>query len=362
MSNISDDALLSDMSIPGTHDSAAYNSIWPFVTTQTMDIPHQLESGIRYFDLRCGLVNDVLEMCHGRALLGLRLDAVLDAMYAFLAAHESECLIVQIKQDRADDKSPDVTFAQAVSAAIDTDTSTRERWRTLSTTPTLGDVRGRIQLFRRYKGPPYRGIDVSRWQDNPSTPFAIHTRAGVKVVVQDHYNPEHPMALPDFIDRKGGDVSGLLQAAAADPHAETWYINFASAFQFNFFYQYQPKQIAMGAYHDFKWVVGINPRLCSYLAARSNDDEQKRKRYGIVVLDYLEQPSEELVKGVIRSNILGRKQKSKRWTAVLWQPITLVIVFLLLLYLGGSILVLVYRPTTRRPWCPSWAHACALET
>nr|POE80916.1 1-phosphatidylinositol phosphodiesterase [Quercus suber] len=103
MSTINNRKLMSALTIPGTHDSAAYTRAWPFVQTQVMSINSQLEAGIRFFDLRCGILDDLPVMVHGLLYLGLTLSDVLDVMYTFLEQNETEALIVQIKQD----KNPD---------------------------------------------------------------------------------------------------------------------------------------------------------------------------------------------------------------------------------------------------------------
>ena len=162
MARLDDDVLVSSLSIPGTHDSAAYTQPWPFVATQTMNIEEQLNAGIRYFDLRCGIVKNTTEMVHGPRLLGLRLQKVLDTMYKWLDSHTTEGLIVQIKEDRKSEQST-IHFAQSIFENI---ASRSERWRTANTTPSIGELRGKIQLFRRYNGPSRMayGIDVTQWQ------------------------------------------------------------------------------------------------------------------------------------------------------------------------------------------------------
>ncbi|WII35187.1 hypothetical protein [Paenibacillus thiaminolyticus] len=55
MSLIRDDARLSELSIPGTHYSMAYRTNQPatdHVYTQSMPLNTQLNSGIRYLDIR----------------------------------------------------------------------------------------------------------------------------------------------------------------------------------------------------------------------------------------------------------------------------------------------------------------------
>jgi 1-phosphatidylinositol phosphodiesterase len=57
MSEIPDETLLSNITVPGTHDSCACSNI-PFVRTQYLSISKQLDAGIRFFDLRCRVHSD----------------------------------------------------------------------------------------------------------------------------------------------------------------------------------------------------------------------------------------------------------------------------------------------------------------
>lgn len=295
MSRLDGDRPMSSLSIPGTHDSAAFTTPWPFVSTQDMDINQQLHSGIRYFDLRIALRNDVAEMCHGLAFLGLKLSEVLKVMYTFLETHPGEAIIVQMKQDRKPVQST-VHFSQAIVQQI---SEHRERWRTANTTPTLAELRGRIQLFRRFTGHCLvaYGIDVTQWQDNPPTPFTIHNKFQL-VTVQDHYSYSEPKSLPSLIDSKGGEVASLLDRAARDPDEDHWYMNFTSAFEINLFFQIPPRSIAVGGYHLLRWIDGMNARVEAYLQDRAGG-----KRYGIVVMDFPERGgATELISLIILSN------------------------------------------------------------
>jgi 1-phosphatidylinositol phosphodiesterase len=65
MSDIPDDTLLSNITLPGTHDSCAESNI-PFVRTQYLSITKQLEAGLRFLDLRVRVHSDgQLYMYHG---------------------------------------------------------------------------------------------------------------------------------------------------------------------------------------------------------------------------------------------------------------------------------------------------------
>ncbi|KAI5369565.1 Putative phosphatidylinositol-specific phospholipase C, X domain-containing protein [Septoria linicola] len=291
------------MSLPGTHDSSAYTQPWPFVATQKLNIAQQLDAGIRYFDLRCGIVHDDAEMVHGPRLLGLELHQLLDSVYKWLDTHATEGLVVQIKEDRKPEQSS-VHFAQVILENI---ARRPERWRTANTTPCLGELRGKIQLLRRYNLPsriPYGiGIDVTKWEDNPSMPFTIHTWHQVQLTIQDHYSFSEPMPLPKLIASKGGDVSGLLEKAYNDADPYHWYINFTSAYEFNLYYQLTPRAIAIGGYYTFHWEDGMNLRLRNYLRMRPG-----RRRLGIVAMDFPESGSEDLIELIIRSNFAAKEE------------------------------------------------------
>lgn len=57
MGQIPDDVLLSNITVPGTHDSCAMSNI-PFVRTQYLSIAKQMEAGLRFLDLRCRVHSD----------------------------------------------------------------------------------------------------------------------------------------------------------------------------------------------------------------------------------------------------------------------------------------------------------------
>lgn len=330
MSLLDDDTALSALTIPGTHDSAAFTHNWPFVSTQRMDISNQLNAGIRYFDLRCGIRDDIVELVHGPTFLGLTLKSVLNAMYVWLASHPSEALIVQIKRDREAKRST-VQFAQAIFTLISHQST---RWRTANTIPSVGALRGRIQLFRRFDGPNLAyGLNVSEWQDNAVHPFTIHTRHNIEVTIQDHYSFSDPEGLPSLITKKGGDVSGLLDLAASDQDSDHWYINFTSAYEFNLYYQLTPREVATGGWWGFRWIDGINVRLREYL----RESEAGKRRFGVVAMDFPELGTEDLINALILSNFDAKRPSRLRHYAYR------------MLILGISLLLLVTIWTRTTP-------------
>lgn len=65
MGGIPDEVLLSDITLPGTHDTCARSNV-PFVRTQYLSVAKQMEAGLRFLDLRCRVHDDgQLYMYHG---------------------------------------------------------------------------------------------------------------------------------------------------------------------------------------------------------------------------------------------------------------------------------------------------------
>ncbi|CAC9893392.1 unnamed protein product [Aureobasidium pullulans] len=355
-----DNIPISGMSIPGTHDSAAFMSTWPFVSTQTLTTSQQLDAGIRYFDLRCGIIKDEVQMVHGRAVLGLKFSDLLTLMYAFLAKHPKEAIIIQLKQDRKDESSTK-PFSELVLNLLH---ANMKYWRLETTTPTLGELRGRIQLLRRFQTFQHQqytsGIDVSRWQDNPPLPFTIRTRVGVHLTIQDHYSFSTPENLPSLVAKKGGDVASMLMRASRDTEPWHWYINFSSAFEFNIYHQIPPKDIAIGGYSVFRWVEGINLRLCNFLKQRLGDADEPQ-RFGVVVMDFVEGPRVDLVKTVIEANFVVPGKRRGGMAGRSGETLVLGLVMCLVL-LGWALFEWSRLDAVDSRWCPMFMHACSVQS
>ncbi len=189
MSGIKDNTSLSDISIPGTHDSGTklVDGIYgAWATTQPLTITEQLNIGIRYFDLRLEHTTDVnynARIVHGSITCYneqggyLTLYEVLEDMYSFLASNPSETVIVSVKQDAGDDIN---ALANDVNTLINLKSN---YWYTGTNTPKLGDVRGKCVLASRITQVG-RGIALN-WSDQGSDGEAVDTGS---IKVQDRYN------------------------------------------------------------------------------------------------------------------------------------------------------------------------------
>ena len=302
MSVIPDTTLISALSIPGTHNSTAISSA-PTVGCQSMDIVTQLDSGIRFFDMRCGLVNNMLLMFHGSYPINpptfLTLASVFSSMMLWLATHPTEGIIVQMKQDTSPINS-DISFASAFLAVIE---KVPTRWILDDTIPTLGRLRGKIQLVRRYHvniaaGDPSVGIDLSNWPDNNPN-FSLTTPSGVNIMGQDEY--EFTLFLKALVPAKFFVVDSAMERAAADTNMSNWYINYTSAIH-QFPSYIQPEYIAVGGWDipNFTWVSGVNTLLRNKLFTLPIPPNGMR--YGTILIDFPES-EDDLIARVVASNV-----------------------------------------------------------
>lgn len=95
---VPDATSLSQLSIPGTHDSLAFYG-GDLAQTQTLDLTEQLNAGIRAIDIRCRHIEDVFAIHHGVIFQKTYFGNVLDDATAFLQAHPSETIVMRVKEE-----------------------------------------------------------------------------------------------------------------------------------------------------------------------------------------------------------------------------------------------------------------------
>lgn len=108
MQSIRDDVKLSELALPGTHDSATFDvSVFPIVDdivqTQTLDFDAQLRYGIRVLDLRIRRTGGALALHHGPVYLDKMFGTALQAIQRFLEANPSETVLFRIKEEHTAD-------------------------------------------------------------------------------------------------------------------------------------------------------------------------------------------------------------------------------------------------------------------
>lgn len=244
LSNINDNVLLSQLSIPGTHNSAAAYISFPSVQCQGATVVEQLNHGVRFLDLRvartffglCGGPED-LQIIHGnfpvKLPFPLKLTDVLHDVYQFLQENPSETVIVSIKQEGSDqwqdDEFPNLIWNKYVSPYQD-------RWYLKGDIPKLGDTRGKAFLFRRFgvKSDELRnnfGFEASWWKYN--TAFDEHD----KFTVQDWSEVNEPKDFSTKIDYVNEHLERAVQfnatQEATQQNEAKLFLNFCSGSNFS---------------------------------------------------------------------------------------------------------------------------------
>ena len=273
MNQLGDNLMLSQLNIPGTHESCAHATyVHDWADCQDWSLQDQLNHGIRYIDIRCRHINDGFDLYHGDVQIvsslysnaGLKFAAdVRDVCVAFLKANPKECIIMQIKRESSDSNNTQ-TFEQTLDGYL----KGFESFFYLDDhVPTLGEVRGKIVVVRRFgldQNSTPRGIAALPWADNAtfSVNYTAANRAAVRLEVQDQYqysfnlfNPGAPIA------DKWNNISALLDRAKSDT-SNAWYINETSATDLP---ELTPRSFATGL-DGLPPTEGINPKLNNYLA------------------------------------------------------------------------------------------------
>ncbi len=249
-----DNTFLSQLSIPGTHDSGAlYEPLSGTAKCQNLTITQQLDAGIRFLDIRCRHYENAFVIHHGQVYQNQNFDGVLDACISFLTANPSETIIMSVKEEY-DAYNNSRSFEESFNFYVN---KNPDRWYTGTKIPNLGTVRGKIVLFRRFPASNTGGLNASNWADD--TTFNINNDA--KMRVQDNYSNGSG-------SEKWTDVSNMLNEAN-NGNAGTLYVNFSSGYTS---FIGIPSITSVSNY--------VNPRLETFFSQNSNG------RFGIIVMDF----------------------------------------------------------------------------
>lgn len=214
---------LTEITIPGTHDSCttqmANSIVAGIAQCQSLTIPQQLDAGVRFLDIRCEVdpnshsvwtVHSTVDCYKGSERYFL--DYVFQDIYSWLDNHPSETVLVSIKEDDGDVGAP--TFTSAIYEYIHgagqgklfygTKYNYKDRWYLGKTVPTLDSVRGKCVLMNRFDQVIYSSGSTAseeesgqkiKWGNQGGTTWEdpvydriYNANTGVGYVyVQDHY-------------------------------------------------------------------------------------------------------------------------------------------------------------------------------
>jgi len=280
MSQIPDETLLSNISIPGTHDSGSTLdakvgglTISDTAKTQDLTIYEQLSIGVRFFDIRLILENNELEVYHSTVKQNLSFREVLTDVYRFLDQHPSEALIMSIRKEGDDIGDNSLLFEEKVYNLID---NQKIYWILDEKISTLEDARSKIMLLRRYPTESNYSIGINasqNWKDKATFTIQLDN---MSLSVQDEY----------FVEDNNEKWSSILNQLEASDNENTLSLNFTSGYQI---------RTILG--QEAPSILNVSSEINTLLIKHLQDNP--KKDYGILIVDYI---STELTKLIIDSN------------------------------------------------------------
>jgi 1-phosphatidylinositol phosphodiesterase len=302
MKEIPDRTPLGLLSIPGTHNAPTHHQAPPSVRCQAVSPKEQLKNGVRFFDIRVQVPepfdpnSDKLILVHAVFPISLTGSKYFRDLYndiiGFLKEHPSETLILSLKREGTG-KGTD----EQLSRILKNNYTNPQQWFTEPRVPTLGEVRGRIVLMRRFvleealrhewQGRGW-GIDGHVWEDNAKGSTKESTCPSGDICVQDFYQVMEKPSIEQKITyaREHLERSGCCCL----PHEEhlhdggkklPLYVNFLSASNF----------WNVGCWPE-KIAAEVNPAIVAHLSQKHMLGEGGRVKEGewstgIVVMDWV---------------------------------------------------------------------------
>lgn len=279
MSLVPDSKLISELSIPGTHDSAAMKREGfdkPRLTTQARTIREQLENGVRFLDLRIGYVNNEFGLYHEKFSVNLSFASVRDACRQFLDDHPRETIIASIKNEH-DGGGNRLSFRARFLKYVDETPGLWDLRTAAEGYPTLGEVRNKIVLFRRFpldSEAEFIGINAcgaAGGKECSAFPYdTTGTIGGPPTLrIQDKFSLVSIRPPGPLLSEKWGVIENLLtEASGPSGRKDVLYVNFNSA-----------AGLVSNKY-PIAAAEFINPRAANYF--KPND----QGRFGIIPRDF----------------------------------------------------------------------------
>lgn len=308
MGELDDAKFLSELSVPGTHDTMSRYGGWP-VYCQSLTLGLQLQAGIRAFDIRLRHVNDLFAIHHGPTFQHAWFEDVMGVFIGFLAVHPSETIIMRAQKTHTEQnvtRTFGETFEYYMSRAKDGGKKYRDWvWKGEPDTgfdkpPRLQDVRGKIVILQDFEAVESQGHDMT---------FGIPWSS---LTIQDNYKVWWTHA---SMNRKWADIRTQIKAAMTDNNSQSWYVNFTSGST-----HMNPVDVARGT-RIWKFCDGMNVRTYEYITKcydsshklpkdpkvlKNADycapcllDKNQQGRLGIIMMDY---PGLYLIDAIIAHN------------------------------------------------------------
>lgn len=266
MTSLKGETKICRLTIPGTHDTGATSGGFA-AKCQTASIKEQLESGIRFLDIRLQASSGKLELCHGIIGMGTYFqEDVIDHCKEFLDENPGETIIMSIKHDNGSEAD----YLSLLQVSLTTEENQNYLLKSLRPTTTLDDARGKIVCLHRNKPTwNYYGGAFNGFSDNTTFSNSINSYYGVTTSfkAQDFYNISKGFGKGVDYDGKFSAVTSLFNESYSD-ESNSWYFNFTSATAL--VNLAGPETIA----------EEIGPRVSEWLS------DKGKGYYGVVVMDF----------------------------------------------------------------------------
>ena len=293
MSFIRDTVKISQLTIPGTHNTCAFK-INCLAQCQNTCLTEQLCSGVRYLDIRCYHNMDRFELCHGHFKIDNDFECdVLKVLVSFLTMNPSETIIVALKpeqESRSNTRKFDETFLSYAKKYA-------RFWYLADTIPTMQQARGKIVLLRRFFSMCLPlGIDMFAWEESQT--FLMQNHPGVKFFIQDEFKLKE--------NSKWCAIMNMFKIAnLMSKYENVWFLNFTSA---SYWSLQTPFCIAQH----------INQRLTSYLECLNRNMDNifcSKLNFGTIIVDF---SCRFLVKNIYTINFTTNKSVVKERVNPYW--------------------------------------------
>lgn len=256
MSRLDDNRKVCKLSIPGTHDALTgmgfYDQMLQYVfnltaISQVSDLDQQLNTGIRFFDIRPVVSTDtiqhkrILRCTHGMSVLKVSFKDALDGIVSFLAKHPSEFVIVKMQHDNGTENQAECyTMLRDFLAEYHAlHNGIFSEWRP---DMTVGELRGRILFVNRFYFEGQFGA-CCKWPDeDPDVDEKIYPEEECsRVVTNAEGTISSTMCVQDYykttsdkrLATKQQAVLNMMKVArqhTANEDDNTWIVNHCSAY------------------------------------------------------------------------------------------------------------------------------------
>ncbi|TKA80146.1 hypothetical protein B0A49_00752 [Cryomyces minteri] len=311
MQELKDETPLSGISIPGTHNSPTYHKALPSVRCQAVPPRVQLENGVRFFDIRVQPESpedpskDGLVLVHGVFPISLTGNKyfrdLVNVVRTFLDENPSETVIMSVKRE-----GPGNATDQQLSCILrDHYAGDVGKWFTAPRIPTLGEVRGKITLMRRFAlddriRQEWDGagwcIDAENWAYN--TPNDTHGDVCVQDFCEVLETPSIEQKITfceEHFERAGCltcPLPGITTDAEHPVPPSPFYLNFLSASNF----------WKVGCWPE-KIAARLNPAVTEFLCEKHHENGEGDGCLGIVVCDWVGKDGDwDLVRCIVGMN------------------------------------------------------------